>query len=219
MTNKIQISPSILSADFANLEAEIKAIDAAGADLIHIDVMDGRFVPNLTIGPVVIKSLRKHTKKPFDVHLMIVEPEKYISDFRDSGADIITVHYEACPHLDRTIAQIKQTGALAGVSIVPSTPESVLQYILPQVDLVLVMSVNPGFGGQKFIPYSLEKIQNIRHMINATGKQIMLQVDGGVTPENIKHVLDAGADTIVAGSAVFNGGASNYAKNIAALRG
>lgn len=216
--NKIVISPSILSADFSDLGNEVKAITSAGADMIHIDVMDGRFVPNLTIGPLVVKSIRKHSDLPFDVHLMIVEPEKYISDFRDAGADIITVHYETCPHLDRTIAQIKQTGAKAGVSIVPSTPESVLEYILPLVDLVLVMSVNPGFGGQKFIPYSLEKIRNLRRMIDKTGKHIMLQVDGGVNAETIRDVIEAGADTVVAGNAVFSGGPSKYADNIKALR-
>jgi ribulose-phosphate 3-epimerase len=217
--NRIILSPSILSADFSKLGEEVTAITQAGADMIHVDVMDGRFVPNITIGPLVVKSIRKNSSLPFDVHLMIVEPEKYISDFREAGADIITVHYEACTHLDRTIAQIKQTGAKAGVSIVPSMPESVLEYILPQVDLVLVMSVNPGFGGQKFIPYSVEKIRNLRRMIDKTGKNIMLQVDGGINPETIKSVIEAGADTIVAGNAVFSGGPSKYAENIKALRG
>lgn len=219
MKQKIKIAPSILSADFSKLSEEIKAIEKAGADMVHIDVMDGRFVPNLTIGPVVLSAIRKVTKLPFDTHLMIVEPEKYISDFRKAGADIITVHLEACPHLDRTISQIKETGAKAGVSIVPSTSEKELEYILPDVDLVLVMSVNPGFGGQKFIPYSLEKIKNLRKMIDKTGRNIMLEVDGGINQKNIKEILKAGADTIVAGSAVFDGNSGNYAKNIKVLRG
>lgn len=219
MTQKIKIAPSILSADFSRLGEEIKTIEKAGADMVHIDVMDGRFVPNLTIGPVVLSSIRKTTKLPFDTHLMIIEPEKYIPDFRKAGADIITVHYEACPHLDRVVSQIKETGAKAGVSIVPSTSEKELEYILPEVDLVLVMSVNPGFGGQKFIPYSLEKIKNLRRMIDKTGKNIMLEVDGGINQKNIKEILKAGANAIVAGSAVFDGKPENYAKNIKGLRG
>ncbi|MDX1949323.1 MAG: ribulose-phosphate 3-epimerase [Rickettsiales bacterium] len=219
MKNKIKIAPSILSADFSKLGDEINAIDKAGADLVHIDVMDGRFVPNLTIGPLVISSIRKTTNIPFDTHLMIVEPEKYIADFRKAGSDIITIHYEACTHLDRAVSQIKESGAKAGVSIVPSTPENLLECILPEIDLVLVMSVNPGFGGQKFIPYSLEKIRNLRRMIDKTGKNIMLQVDGGINANNIKQILEAGADTIVAGSAVFDGNPQNYKKNIDVLRG
>ncbi len=219
MNQKIKIAPSILSADFSKLGEEIKAIETAGADMVHIDVMDGRFVPNITIGPVVISSIRKITKLPFDTHLMIVKPEKYISNFRKAGSDIITVHLEACPHLDRTISQIKETGAKAGVSIVPSTSEKELEYVLADIDIVLIMSVNPGFGGQKFIPYSLEKIRNLRRMIDKTGKDIMLQVDGGINTNNIKEILDAGADTIVAGSAVFDGKQENYEKNINILRG
>ncbi len=219
MSKKIQICPSILSADFAKLGEEIAAIEKAGADMVHVDVMDGHFVPNLTLGPVVIGSIRKTTKLPFDVHLMIESPEKYIEDYRKAGADIITVHYEAVTHLDRALSQIKATGAKAGVSIVPSTPESVLEYVLPQCDLVLVMSVNPGFGGQKFIPASLEKIRNLRKMIDKTGKNILLEVDGGINGETIKSVLEAGADTIVAGSAVFDGNTNNYAANIKRLRG
>lgn len=215
---KIKISPSILSADFSKLGEEIKAIENAGADMVHVDVMDGAFVPNLTIGPVVIKSLRKVTKLPFDVHLMIENPEKYIEDYRDAGADIITIHHEASTHLDRAIAQIKATGAKAGVSIVPSTPVDVLKHALPEVDLVLVMSVNPGFGGQKFIEYSLDKIAELRKMIDATGKDIMLEVDGGVNKETVKKVIAAGADTLVAGSAVFGGKPEEYKTNIDSLR-
>lgn len=219
MKQKIKICPSILSADFAKLGEEIAAIEKAGADMVHVDVMDGHFVPNLTIGPVVIKSLRKVTKLPFDVHLMIEQPEKYIEDYRAAGADIITVHTEAVTHLDRCLHQIKATGAKVGVSIVPSTSEKVLEYVLPLCDLVLVMSVNPGFGGQKFIDSSLQKIKNLRQMIDKTGKDIMLQVDGGVNAETIAKVLEAGADTIVAGSAVFDGNPQNYAANIKKLRG
>jgi ribulose-phosphate 3-epimerase len=218
MTKKIKISPSILSADFANLEAEIKAIEKAGADMIHIDVMDGNFVPNLTIGPVVIKSLRKHTKLPFDVHLMIEKPERYIEDYRKAGADIITVHAEACIHLDRVIHQIKASGAKAGVSIVPSTPVTALDHVLPLLDLVLVMSVNPGFGGQEFINYSLDKLRELRFMIDETGQDIMLEIDGGVNHHNIEYIVEAGANVIVAGSAVFSGGEQNYKKNIDGLR-
>ncbi|HCR85326.1 MAG TPA: ribulose-phosphate 3-epimerase [Alphaproteobacteria bacterium] len=218
MKNKIKIAPSILSADFAKLGEEIQAIEKAGADLVHVDVMDGAFVPNLTIGPVVIKSLRKVTKLPFDVHLMIENPEKYIEDYRNAGADIITIHAEASTHLDRAIAQIKATGAKAGVSIVPSTPVDVLKHVLPRLDLVLVMSVNPGFGGQKFIEYSLDKISELRKMIDAVGKEIMLEVDGGINNETVKRVIAAGADTLVAGSAVFDGNPANYANNIKNLR-
>lgn len=214
----VKISPSILSADFSKLGEEIKAIENAGADMVHVDVMDGAFVPNLTIGPVVIKSVRKVTKLPFDVHLMIENPEKYIEDYRDAGADIITIHAEASIHLDRAVAQIKASGAKAGVSIVPSTPVDVLKHVLPELDLVLVMSVNPGFGGQKFIEYSLDKIAELRKMINVTGKDIMLEVDGGVNKETVQKVVDAGADTLVAGSAVFDGKPENYRNNIESLR-
>jgi ribulose-phosphate 3-epimerase len=219
MKQKIKICPSILSADFAKLGEEIIAIEKAGADMVHVDVMDGHFVPNLTIGPVVIKSLRKVTKLPFDVHLMINQPEKYIEDYSAAGADIITVHTEAVTHLDRCLHQIKATGSKVGVSIVPSTSEKVLEYVLPLCDLVLVMSVNPGFGGQKFIESSLQKIKNLRQMIDKSGKDIMLQVDGGVNAETIARVLEAGADTIVSGSAVFDGKPQNYAANIQKLRG
>lgn len=217
MTQKIQIAPSILSADFARLGEEIAAVTNAGADMIHVDVMDGHFVPNLTIGPAVVKAIRPHTKLPLDVHLMISCLD-LIPEFAAAGADIITVHAEATPHLDRAVAQIKALGKKAGVSICPSTHESVLEYVMGQVDLILVMTVNPGFGGQSFIPSQLRKIQNIRAMITATGRDIMLQVDGGVNAVTAPQVIAAGANVLVAGSAVFTGNAADYAKNIASLR-
>lgn len=219
MNKKIKIAPSILSADFARLGEEIKAITAAGADYIHIDVMDGHFVPNITIGPDVIKHLRKHSDLPFDVHLMIEPVEPYIEAFAKAGADIITIHQEATNHLDRAISQIKSFGKKAGVSIVPSTPPDVLDYVLRDIDLVLVMSVNPGFGGQSFIGSSVEKIRELRYMIDETGKNIELEVDGGINPETAEFVLEAGANVLVAGSAIFKGDASKYAENINALRG
>ncbi|RQD70343.1 MAG: ribulose-phosphate 3-epimerase [Tindallia sp. MSAO_Bac2] len=200
----VQIAPSILSADFSRLGEEVKIVESAGSDMLHIDVMDGRFVPNITIGPIVIKSLRQQSRLPFDVHLMIVEPEKYIEAFADAGADIITVQAEACPHLDRTIQQIKATGAKAGVALNPSTSEYVLDYVLDQLDMVLVMSVNPGFGGQKFIPGMLTKIAMIKDEITARKLNTKIQVDGGINKENIAEVSLAGADIFVAGSAVFN---------------
>lgn len=196
------VSPSILSADFANLERDIKLVEDGGADWLHVDVMDGVFVPNVTIGAPVLKSIKKITKLPLDVHLMIVEPEKHIEDFVKAGADIVTVHLEACNHLDRTIAMIKELGAKAGVSINPHTSEEGLKYIIDQLDLVLVMSVNPGFGGQKFIPYSLEKIKRIKEMAS---KDLYIEVDGGVTPGEIAGSLkEAGANVLVAGSAIYN---------------
>jgi ribulose-phosphate 3-epimerase len=210
------ISPSILSADFARLGEEVTALERAGADWAHVDVMDGRFVPNMTIGPLVVSALKRVTKLPLDVHLMIVEPERYIEDFAKAGADIITVHAEACHHLHRTLQQIRSLGKKAGVSLNPGTPEDVLKYVLELTDLVLVMSVNPGFGGQEFIPAVLPKLQRIRKMIDATGRPIYLEVDGGVKPGIASKVIQAGADVLVAGSAVF--GHKDYAQAIKALR-
>ncbi len=212
----IKIAPSILSADFARLEQEIKAVEVAGADWIHIDVMDGRFVPNITIGPVVVKSIRKTTNLPFDVHLMIVEPEKYIDDFIDAGADIITLHFEACTHIHRAVEYIKSKGKCAGVSINPATPVEILSEILPFVDLVLIMSVNPGFGGQKYIPTSTQKIAKLKKMIENLELKPLIEVDGGVTVENAKEIKDAGANVLVAGSTVFN--SENYEETILKLK-
>ena len=217
MSNTIKIAPSILSADFAKLGEEVAAVSNAGADFIHVDVMDGHFVPNLTIGPAVVRAIRPHTKLPLDVHLMISCLD-LIPEFAKAGADIITVHAEATPHLDRAIAQIKSLGKKAGVSICPSTHESTLQYIMGSVDLILVMTVNQGFGGQSFIASQLRKIQNIRAMISTSGRDILLEVDGGVNPQTAKQVIAAGANVLVAGSAVFTGNAAEYAKNIESLR-
>jgi ribulose-phosphate 3-epimerase len=216
---KTKIAPSILSADFSMLGEAVKDVTMSGADYIHIDVMDGHFVPNITIGPCVIKDLRKCSHLPFDVHLMIENPDNYIKDFAESGADIITVHAEACIHLDRTIQLIKSLGKKAGVSLVPSTPPDVLDYVLPELDLVLIMTVNPGFGGQSFITSQLEKIAIVRKKINATGKTIDLEVDGGINATTAKQVITAGADVLVAGSATFKGGRMDYKGNMDALRG
>lgn len=212
----IKIAPSILSADFSRLAEEVQAVDRAGADYIHIDVMDGHFVPNITIGPLVVAALRKVTDKPLDVHLMIENPDLYIADFAKAGADIITVHQEAVPHLHRTVQLIKSLGKQAGVSLNPATPVETLDVILDQLDLVLVMSVNPGFGGQAFISTALDKIRALRQRITQRGLATELQVDGGITVDNIREVVAAGADVLVAGSAVFN--ANDYAATITALR-
>ncbi len=218
MQQRTRIAPSILSADFARLGEEVKAVTDAGADVIHVDVMDGHFVPNLTIGPLVVKAIRPHSKLIFDVHLMITPADPFIAEFASAGADIITVHAEAGPHLHRSLQAIKAQGKKCGVSITPSSPVSLVQHVLDMVDLVLVMTVNPGFGGQSFIRSQLPKIAELRRMIDATGRTIDLEVDGGINPDTAAEAVKAGADMLVAGSAVFGGDASRYASRIQSLR-
>jgi ribulose-phosphate 3-epimerase len=213
------VAPSILSADFARLGEEVRALEAAGADWIHVDVMDGHFVPNLTIGPGVVKALRPHTALPFDVHLMISPVDPFLEAFAAAGADIITVHPEAGAHVHRTVQAIKALGKKAGVSLNPATPAKMLDYLIDEVDLVLVMSVNPGFGGQSFIPGQLRKIEAIRKLIDKSGRDIRLEVDGGIDRDTARQAAAAGADVLVAGTATFRGGAEQYAANIAALKG
>jgi len=219
MQQPVRIAPSILSADFARLGEEVRAIAAAGADYVHIDVMDGHFVPNITIGPMVVKAIRPHTNLPLDVHLMISPADPYLEAFAEAGADILTVHPEAGPHLHRSLQIIRALGKKAGVSLNPATPAKMLDYVLEDVDLVLVMSVNPGFGGQSFIDSQLRKIEAIRKAIDKTGKAIDLEVDGGIDTITARAAVNAGADVLVAGTATFGGGPGQYAANIAALRG
>lgn len=213
------IAPSILASDFSRLGEEARAVEAAGADWLHVDVMDGHFVPNITIGPDVVRALKPHVKIPFDVHLMVAPVDPYLEAFREAGADILSVHPEAGPHLNRTLKRIQELGAKAGVVFNPSTSPDVIEYMMDDVDLVLVMTVNPGFGGQSFISSQLRKIERLRAMIDASGKDIILEVDGGVTAITAPQCIAAGATALVAGSAVFKGGPDAYAGNIAALRG
>ena len=213
------IAPSILSADFSRLGEEIEAVQKAGADWLHVDVMDGHFVPNITLGPPVLKALKPHISVPVDVHLMIAPADPYLDAFREAGADILSIHPEAGPHLDRSLQHIRQIGAKAGVVLNPSTPVESIEWVMDHIDVVLVMSVNPGFGGQKFIKGQLKKIARLRQMIDASARDIVLEVDGGVAPDTAPLCLEAGATALVAGTAVFKGGPDAYARNIAALRG
>ena len=214
----VRIAPSILSSDFAHLADEIAAIEQAGADMVHVDVMDGHFVPNLTIGPPIVEAIRKVTKLPLDVHLMMTNPDDFIGEFAKAGADYLTVHVEACPHLHRTVQSIKEKGLKAGVTLNPATPLASVEAILPDADLLLIMSVNPGFGGQRFIPGVLDKIRRARVMIRQTGRTILLEVDGGVKADNAGAIVNAGADILVAGSAIFEAPGGNYRRAIAQLR-
>lgn len=217
MNQPVLIAPSILSCDFGRLAEEVKAVEAAGADWVHVDVMDGRFVPNITLGPVIVEAVRRATKLPVDVHLMIVEPEKYIDAFAKAGADVLTVHQETCPHLHRTVQQIRAAGAKPSVVLNPATPVSTLEEILPDLHMVLIMSVNPGFGGQAFIPGAVEKIRKLRKMSDERGLSTLIEVDGGINSKTAREVVSAGANVLVAGNAVFK--EKDYAEAIKALRG